>query len=289
MATPAQARELLKGRRKGTPERENAPMADTATADAPTEPVEAAPVDDTVAVDPGDVYVLGFIEATGEKVLGDTADPEDDALVWLAENPEPKVMLTDLDDQYPDGGIVWDAEPELYEPGPETRTTPAPQAARIAAAAQAARDGLFDEADSANQTAILDQMEAQVAAMEGATAGLLLNTLSEERYIEEPDPEDEPEETPEGAVVAAVTAVEEMDEKITDDPAAAEDELEADDDAAPESTDDPAERIATLKERIDMLETQIAELTTASAVEEEIIDEDDLNKTSVDERVKDDE
>lgn len=287
MATPAQARELLKGRRKGTPERENAPMADTATADAPTEPVEAAPVDDTVAVDPGDVYVLGFIEATGEKVLGDTADPEDDALVWLAENPEPKVMLTDLDDQYPDGGIVWDAEPELYEPGPETRTTPAPQAARIAAAVQAARDGLFDEADSANQTAILDQMEAQVAAMEGATAGLLLNTLSEERYIEEPDPEDEPE-SPEGAVVAAVTAVEEMDEEITDD-AAAEDELEADDDAAPESTDDPAERIATLKERIDMLETQIAELTTASAVEEEIIDEDDLNKTSVDERVKDDE
>lgn len=288
MATPAQARELLKGRRKGTPERENAPMADTATADAPTEPVEAAPVDDTVAVDPGDVYVLGFIEATGEKVLGDTADPEDDALVWLAENPEPKVMLTDLDDQYPDGGIVWDAEPELYEPGPETRTTPAPQAARIAAAAQAARDGLFVEADAANQTAVLDQMEAQVAAMEGATAGLLLNTLSEERYIE-PDPEDETEETPEGAVVAAVTAAEEMDEEVTDDPAAAEDELEADDDAGPESTDDPTERIATLKERIDMLETQIAELTTASAVEEEIIDEDDLDKTSVDERVKDDE
>lgn len=263
-------------------------MADTATADAPTEPVEAAPVDDTVAVDPGDVYVLGFIEATGEKVLGDTADPEDDALVWLAENPEPKVMLTDLDDQYPDGGIVWDAEPELYEPGPETRTTPAPQAARIAAAAQAARDGLFVEADAANQTAVLDQMEAQVAAMEGATAGLLLNTLSEERYIE-PDPEDETEETPEGAVVAAVTAAEEMDEEVTDDPAAAEDELEADDDAGPESTDDPTERIATLKERIDMLETQIAELTTASAVEEEIIDEDDLDKTSVDERVKDDE
>lgn len=288
MATPAQVRELLKGRRKGTPERENAPMADTATADAPTEPVEAAPVDDTVAVDPGDVYVLGFIEATGEKVLGDTADPEDDALVWLAENPEPKVMLTDLDDQYPDGGIVWDAEPELYEPGPETRTTPAPQAARIAAAAQAARDGLFVEADAANQTAVLDQMEAQVAAMEGATAGLLLNTLSEERYIE-PDPEDETEETPEGAVVAAVTAVEEMDEEVTDDPAAAEDELEADDDAGPESTDDPTERIAALKERIDMLETQIAELTTASAVEEEIIDEDDLDKSSVDERVKDDE
>ena len=80
-----------------------------------------------------------------------------------------------------------------------------------------------------------------------------------------------------------------MGEQAGHDPAAAEDELEADDDAAPESTDDPAERIATLKERIDMLETQIAELTTASAVEEEIIDEDDLNKTSVDERVKDDE
>ncbi len=258
-----------------------------ASSDTPAAPTPADLAAADAPVTGGDVWIVGYIADTNEAVLSDSDAPEDATLVWLASTPDAKVPMADLDDTYPDGGVEWLAEPEPASAAAPDETAPE---AMVASA-------MADEND------VLADAEAKLAGLEGLVAGILLDTLEDERFVDD-DPDTDSDLPGQQARVAATaraylnatlahTAA--ADPEADPDGTFAEDDTEGvtidaekdpDESGTTDDTDEADERLAAVTERIAKLEATIADIMESSLDDEEMIDEDDVDGdlSTVDER-----
>ncbi len=288
-------------------------MADTATPpDATLDPAAAPVPDPAVEVVPADtpppadgtVYVVGYVGTVGVStpILSASAEPEDDTEVWLASDPEDRGPLNDKDDEWggPDGNVGWLAEPVPYDPtNPEGGGTPPAEAMPAEAPAP---EAMVAAADAPEDDA-LAEAEAKLAGLEGLVAGILLDTLEDERFVDDdPDHDDDSDLPGQQARVAATaraylnatlahTAAADPEAEFAEggaegDGVTLDAEKDPDESGTTDDTDEDDDRLTAVTERIAKLEATIADIMENTLDDEEMIDEDDVDGdlSTVDER-----
>lgn len=255
----------------------------SAANDVPAAPAPEAPEEPTVAPagGGGEVWVVGYVAATDEPVLSNVQDATDTDEVWLESTPDARQTLADLDDAMGEGGVEWLAEPTPFQNGAPAPA--APPAAPVAAA------GIMSEED------ILDDLEAQVAALEGRIAEFMESSLEDERFAEQDAAVSpmgrvaamfaEARRLAEARIAAAAPSAEDEVEVGDDlDAVAAEDEVAADGEEPDPAEDEVGRRYADLTRRIERLDATIAGLMDEAVVDEPLLAPEDVDKAVIDER-----
>lgn len=198
------------------------------------------------------VYVVGFVGET-DRVLSESDMPEDDTIVWLESNPEDRVTLAELDDRMGEGVIEYDSEPQPFE----------------GAAMAAALTGSYGSD--------LDTLEAQLASLEGVVAGVMLDALQDERFLDDEDDLLTQERRTMQSNAAARQHLQAMAAAVKE-IADVGDEMVAgrEDPNIVASDEEVTARISEMRDRLSKLEARIAEMMDESMEDAELVDSDDM-------------
>jgi hypothetical protein len=223
-----------------------------------------------------DLFVVGSVEDSGALILSrDGRTPVDETVVFLATDPEAEMTLTEAESKL--GGVTWLIEPEPYDGNPAGPWAEGDQAdgmVDVAAMADewtpmmAAVADPSAEALAAEQQAAVQDVEKRVGQLEGMVAEIMLASVADEAFgasatdvvvVERPMPRFAAlgvELAGLGRTVARLAAADET------------------------MGEDLDKRLSKVLERLDKLESTIAELMDDKVADDEMGDEGDESDES---------